>query len=66
MNVSSIGNYASSYMAPMRQASSEASEPAGAPEHDGDRDDGAVQAAASHPTLNTAGQVVGQRISVTA
>lgn len=66
MNVSSVG---SSFPAQVASRP-ESAEAAGVPDHDGDGDDGgagaAVAAAAQRPSVNLAGQAVGQLLNVKA
>lgn len=62
MNIGSVGN-ASTYQPVQR--TTEPSEVKGAPDNDGDSDDGAAKLAPT-PTVNTSGQMVGKLINAIA
>lgn len=64
--IGSVGSAAGSAASQVTQRMAEAAEVKGAPDHDGDADDGAGQAVrAPAPTVNMNGQKLGQIINVT-
>jgi hypothetical protein len=67
MSISSIGSTNVAAYAQVTARTPESAETKGAPDHDGDADDGGVQAAAAaRPSVNTQGQLVGSLIGVKA